>query len=248
MTDHRKAIEKYLRRTGFTTIEPIAALIDMDGTLYDSMRNHTAAWHRLISELGIPCTRDEFYLYEGMTGAQTINRLFNRGFGRDATDTEKAELYHRKTVYFSELPEVSPMPGARKLLDTMIERDIRRVLVTGSGQQSVIDRLNRDFPGAFSKGLRVTARDVVHGKPAPEPYLKGMEKAGVRPHNSIAIENAPLGVRSAVDAGAFTIAVTTGPIPCEEMEKSGADIIYDSMPRLADDFPALLDHLAGAYA
>lgn len=232
-----------MERTGFTQMVPTTVLFDMDGTLYDSMRNHTAAWHRMISELGIPCTRDEFYLYEGMTGASTINRLFSRAYGRSATEAEVTELYHRKTVYFSELPEVPPMAGARELVDKIVDRGLRPVLVTGSGQQSVIERLNRDFPGAFADDMRVTARDVVKGKPSPEPYLKGMEKAGVAPWNAIAVENAPLGVRSASASRAFTIAVTTGPIPREEMEKAGADIIYDSMTQLAEEFPSLLDCL-----
>ncbi|MDE6866981.1 MAG: beta-phosphoglucomutase, partial [Muribaculaceae bacterium] len=65
-----------------------AALIDMDGVLYDSMKLHTLAWYRMMTELGIPCERDEFYLYEGMTGKATINRLFQRAYGRDASQEE----------------------------------------------------------------------------------------------------------------------------------------------------------------
>ena len=56
----------------------------------------------------------------------------------------------------------------------------------------------------------------------------------------IAIENAPLGVKSASDAGAFTIAVTTGPIPREELEKAGAAIVFDSMPQCAEMLPQLI--------
>ena len=46
-----------------------AALIDMDGVLYDSMKYHTLAWHKVMRREGIDCTRDEFYLYEGMTAS-----------------------------------------------------------------------------------------------------------------------------------------------------------------------------------
>ena len=37
-----------------------AALIDMDGVLYDSMKYHTLAWYKLAEELGVPTPRDEF--------------------------------------------------------------------------------------------------------------------------------------------------------------------------------------------
>lgn len=234
------AIRNHLRSHHITHMEPLAALIDMDGTLYDSMPRHTLAWHRLATELGIPATRDEFYLYEGRTGASTLNILFQRAFRRDATPQEIQEYYHRKTVYFNQLPPVLPMPGAADMLSTLISAGIRRVLVTGSGQSSLLDRLDTDFPGAFTPDLRVTSRSVTHGKPHPEPFIRAMQLARVRPSQAIAIENAPLGVRSAADSGAFTIAVTTGPIPRQALADAGASIIFPSMQALAESLPTLL--------
>lgn len=235
------AIESYLHRSGVGGIDPKAALIDMDGTLYDSMPNHTAAWFRMVSELGIKADRDEFYLYEGRTGASTINIIFNRAFNRDATEEEIKELYRRKTVYFTELPPVGPMPGARAMLDTLRENGIKRVLVTGSGQNTLLNRIESDFPAAFEPGMRITSRDVVHGKPNPEPFLRAMEKAGVSPFESIVIENAPLGVEAGHRSGAFTVGITTGPIPRRAMIDAGADLVFDSMPEFAESLPRLLE-------
>lgn len=233
-------ILSFLRRRRYKRLQPIAALIDMDGTLYDSMGNHADAWYQLATELGIEATREEFFLYEGRTGASTLNILFNRAYGRDATAKEIEELYARKALYFTQMPSVKPMPGAMQMLEFFKEVNMRRVLVTGSGQRSLIDRLERDFPGAFTPNMMVTSRDVKCGKPHPEPFLKAMMLANVRPSQAIAIENAPLGVKSANDAGAFTIAVTTGPIPREELERAGAAIVFDSMPQCAEMLPRLV--------
>lgn len=236
-------IESFLKKRHFKSVKPLAALIDMDGTLYDSMGNHADAWLRMVTELGIPATREEFFMYEGRTGASTINIIFQRAYGRDATPEEIEELYRRKTVYFAEMPAVSPMPGAKRMLDTLCETGIRRVLVTGSGQSSLINRLDTDFPGAFPPEMRVTSRNVSHGKPHPEPFIKAMQIARATPSQCIAIENAPLGIKSASDAGAFTIAVTTGPIPREEMEKAGAAVIFPSMEECANQIHILLYEL-----
>lgn len=233
-------IVNFLQRHHFKRVIPKAALIDMDGTLYDSMKNHTAAWYRLISEAGIPCTREEFYLYEGRTGASTINHLFNRAWGRDATDEEKERLYHKKTVYFNELPPVEPMPGAAEMLNILKATGVKRVLVTGSGQNSLISRLDTDFPDIFAPDMRVTSRDVKLGKPHPEPFIKAMQLARVSPSQSIVIENAPLGIEAGDRAGAFTIGITTGPIPVEEMQRAGAAIVFPSMEDFAESLPYLL--------
>lgn len=237
---YQPEILRFLQSHHYERVVPRAALIDMDGTLYDSMTNHTTAWHRLIDELGIPCSHEEFYLYEGRTGASTINIFFNRAYGRDATDEEIERLYHLKTVYFRELPPVSPMPGALEMCNVLKAVGCQRVLVTGSGQSSLINRLDTDFPGIFDADKRVTSRDVTRGKPHPEPFIRAMQLARVSPSNAIVIENAPLGVEAGHRSGAFTIAVTTGPIPVEKFEESGADIVFPSMPEFAEALPSLL--------
>lgn len=234
------ALEAYCRRAGIAEFRPRAALIDMDGTLIDSMRNHTAAWKRLADELGLDADRDEFYLFEGMTGRATVRLLYRRARGYEPDDRECDELYARKASYFNEMPRVPVIPGAERMLKTFMERGLTRVLVTGSKQLSNLDRLDSDFPGAFPRQLRITASDVTKGKPHPEPYLRGMALAGVKPEESIVVENAPLGVEAGRASGAFTMAAATGPIPLEALREAGADLVFPSMEALADALPFVL--------
>ena len=239
-----RSIHRYLTARGLRRINLRAALIDMDGTLYDSMPRHADAWHTMMAEIGVELPREEVFLHEGRTGAGTINILFRRAFGRDATPEEIERLYHRKTELFAAMPQVSPMPGAARMLSILEEHGIDRVLVTGSGQNSLISRLDTDFPGAFLADMRVTARDVTRGKPAPDPFIAAMAKAGVSPAESMVIENAPLGVEAGAASGAFTIGVNTGPIPPSVLSEAGADIVFDSMNDFAGALPALLRDLA----
>ncbi len=241
MTDEQKAIDKHFADERLSNTGVKAALIDMDGVLYDSMKGHTAAWFRMATELGIECTRDEFYAYEGMTGAATINILFRRAYGRDASPDEVKELYGRKVKYFIEMGEPEMMPGAAEMLNTLRQAGVTRVLVTGSGQHSILDRLDHDYPGIFDPDKRVTALNVSHGKPDPEPYLKGLQLAGCQACEAIVIENAPLGVLAGHRSGCFTVGITTGPIPEADMKDAGADIVYPSMPEFASRLPILLN-------
>ena len=78
----------------------------------------------------------------------------------------------------------------------------------------------------------VTAKDVEHGKPNPEPYIAGMKKAGIQPWEGIDVENAPLGVRAGVAARQFTIAVNTGPLPDSMLTDEGANLLFHRMTDL----------------
>lgn len=241
LSEMQLGVSNYCQRNGISKINVKAALIDMDGVLYDSMKYHTLAWQRMISELGIECSREEFYLYEGMTGAATIDLIFRRAYGRNATKEEISELYERKASYFIEMGQKEIMPGAAEMLNVLRHKGLQRVLVTGSAQNSLICRIDEDYPGIFAPDKRITANDVRQGKPNPEPYLKGLEKAGVDAIDAIVIENAPLGVQAGHSAGCFTIGITTGPIPAKNMKEAGANIVFASMPEFAKALPALLE-------
>ena len=167
-----EARKAYLETRGKTASRLHAALIDMDGVLYDSMPWHARAWHRMMTETGVDCTVDEFFLYEGMTGPATIDLLFRRAFGRNAEPDEARELYARKGRYFKEYGKKIPMPGADRMMSELMRLGLRRVLVTGSAQPSLLESIDNDYPGAFSPQDRITALDVNNGKPHPEPYLR----------------------------------------------------------------------------
>ena len=211
-----------------------AALIDMDGVLYDSMPYHASSWHRLFTELGVKNSDpNEYYLYEGMKGSDTIGMILKRELNRDTTEEERNEIYAKKAQLFKSCGDARPMPGASEMLEGVKNLGLNTILVTGSAQSTLLDGIDRDYPGYFPRERRVTALDVKNGKPHPEPYLRGLEKAGVSPEEAIVMENAPLGVRSGKAAGIFTISVTTGPIPVEAFEKEGADMIFPDMTSFA---------------
>ena len=172
------------------------ALIDMDGVLFDSMKGHTRAWQEMMRTAGVECDRDEFYLYEGMTGKATIDLLFRRTFGHGVSDEEAKRLYAIKTERFRSYGPAPLIEGADRMLRALGELGLIRVLVTGSAQSSLLDNIDRAYPGVFPPGRRITANDVTHGKPNPEPYLKGAAIAGSRAEECIVVENAPLSVRA----------------------------------------------------
>ncbi len=211
-----------------------AVLFDMDGVLFNSMPNHAYAWSHAMTQFGLAMTGEEAYMNEGRTGSGTINILAQRYWGRDATEEEKQLIYAAKSEVFNSLPEAEPMPGALEALTAAKEKGLKIVLVTGSAQASLLDKLEASFPGVFHQELMVTGYDVKHGKPFPEPYLMGLQKAGVSASQAVVIENAPLGVEAGHAAGIFTVAANTGPLPDKILSEAGADIVLPDMMAVAD--------------
>lgn len=218
-----------------------AVLFDMDGVLFDSMPNHAYSWSHATTEFGLCMTSEEAYLHEGRTGSGTIDILAQRFWGRNATEEEKQRIYEAKTRVFLSCPEAQPMPGALPLLQTVRDMGLQIVLVTGSATTTLLERLNRHFPGFFHPDRMVTGFDVRYGKPHPEPYLMGLQKAGVEAEEAIVVENAPLGVQSAHAAGIYTIAANTGPLPDRILLNSGADIVLPDLFEVKHLFEKMLN-------
>ena len=74
-----------------------AVLFDMDGVLFDSMPYHSEAWHTVMKSHGLTLSREEAYMHEGRTGASTINIVFQRELGREATQEEIESIYQEKS-------------------------------------------------------------------------------------------------------------------------------------------------------
>ena len=239
-----KAIDDFLTRHAYPRWALQAVFFDMDGVLFDSMPYHAYAWAKTFRNHGFEFSEYDAYLNEGRTGESVINEYFLKTHGRPATKAESDMLYAEKGRYFIECGAVKPVAHVQELLHQLKVQGLDIYIVTGSAQQSLFDTLNTHFPGIFVREKMVTAFDVTHGKPDPEPYLTALRKAAVQPWQAMVVENAPLGVRSAVAAGIFTIAVNTGILQPHELRNAGADIVLNSMDALTALLPDLISKKA----
>lgn len=229
-------IRKYLKQNGFKSFTPKAVLFDMDGVIYDSMPNHAISWHKAMARYGLDMPLSGAYRYEGMRGVETIKLLTEQQLGIEIADEEAERMYAVKSALYAQCPQATKMDGIYGLMCKIRDMGMKIVVVTGSGQKTLLERLQHDFNGLVTPGLMVTASDVKHGKPNPEPYIMGMKKAGIQPWEGIVVENAPLGVRAGVAAKMFTIAVNTGPLPDEMLLDEGANLLFHKMTDLENEW------------
>lgn len=245
----KQALITYCAKNNIEKLDLKSVMFDMDGVLFDSMPYHAKSWHKAMADFGLDLPEDEAFLHEGRTGSGTINIVMQRQIGRSPEKSECEKIYQRKSEYFNQFPTPVRMPGAFEVVENVKSAGLTPIVVTGSGQLSLLDRLERNFPGLFKSEWMVSAKDVKMGKPNPEPYLMGLKHArtllsadveSLYPYNSLVVENAPLGVKAGSSAGCFVIAVNTGPLKDDVLIDAGADILFHSMTELSENILTLI--------
>lgn len=223
-------------------------LFDMDGVLYDSMPNHAIAWVEAMGSYNIRFTPEDSYATEGARGVETIQRFVREQQGREISEEVAQSMYDEKARIFATLPTAEMMPGAKDLMRKIKAQGLHIGIVTGSAQRPLINRVLTDYSEFVTADHIVTAYDVKHGKPAPDPYLMGMQKMSdvlgrpAMPEETIVVENAPLGVRAGKASGAFVVGANTGPLPDSALLDNGADIVFPSMKAVADNWETIETH------
>ena len=213
-----------------------AYFFDMDGVLFNSMPHHAIAWEEVMKEHDLPFTAYDCYLNEGRTGESVIREAMWKARNRDATPDEIKQIYTEKSERFNLLAQQAGgtvvIDGVAEVLRYVQSTGSQIWVVTGSGMRSLLDNLNNALPPVFQRDRMITAFDVTHGKPDPEPYLKAWERSGLKKEQCFVIENAPLGIRSGKAAGLTVYAVNTGILTREDL--AHADQVFDSMAELLE--------------
>ena len=176
---------------------PCAAILsDLDGVLVDSTGSVDRQWRAWAREQGI----DEESVIAIAHGVRSIEVIRAVAPQLDAI-AEARKLESREAAD----PEIAVMPGAIDLVRAIPED--QWCVVTSGTRELASARLQR--AGIPRPKVMVAADDVVNGKPHPEPYLKGAELLGVNAAESLVIEDAPAGIRSAHAGGMKVIALAS---------------------------------------
>ncbi|MEJ1155405.1 HAD family phosphatase [Microbacterium marmarense] len=208
---------------------PLSAVLwDMDGTLVDTEPYWMAAETPLIEKFGGTWSHEQALACVGL-GLEDSARIFQTAGVRMAVHEITAHLTDEVMRQLA-TKGVPFRPGARELLASLRAAGIKTALVTMSLRRmadTVVDLIDFD---AFD--VVVAGDEVARPKPFPDPYLQACEALGVDVHDTLAIEDSPNGLRSAVASGATTIGVPLM-VPVEGV---GADAIWATLEgRTAQD-------------
>lgn len=214
------------------TLHHPVVVLDLDGTLVDSVYQHVAAWHAAFHDVGLHVSAVRVHEAIGMGG----DRLVSHVAGDPAETAVGEDVRKLHDDYFrSHLRTVCALDGAADLVETLAGHGHRLVLASSSESDLVDDLL--DLVGVrHHLAAVVTGSDDAATKPAPDMVDLAVERAGGG--KAIVIGDAVWDVLSAEAAGVPCIGLRSGGMSAERLSASGASQVYDG-PR------DLLDHLEG---
>jgi sugar-phosphatase len=197
-----------------------ALLFDLDGVLVDSTPAVERVWSKWAAERGFN-PREVVLKAHGRPSIATLRDLLP-----DADhEAENREVERRE---IADLEGVVSLPGAKELLRELPSE--RWTIVTSCTRALAEVRIRA--AGLQVPPRMITSSDIRHGKPHPEPYLKGAAMLGFPATDCIVVEDVPAGVRAGKSAGARVIGFPTT-LPGTELLAAGADWVVQNCAAVA---------------
>src|SRR6266513_281244 len=208
-----------------TSVRCRGVLFDLDGGLVDSPPAVARAWAGWAREHGFEPV-EVVKKAHARPSISTIRELLPHADHA----TEDREMERRE---IADVEGVVPLVGAMELLQALpLER---WAIVTSCTRALAGVRIGA--AGLPKPKHLITATDVKHGKPDPEPYLAGARILDEPASECIVIEDAPAGIRAGKAAGARVLALRTTASDAE-LQQEGADWIVDDCAELFLDSSA----------
>ena len=216
--------------------KPKMVLIDVDGTLVDSVPDLTFCVDEMMKQVAMP-VRGEAAVRQWVGNG--VQRLVERALTNDLDGYPDTALFERATPIFMDLYAENTSKRSR-LYDGVLEgldflqscQGLKIGCVTNKAAQFTLPLL-KDL-GIFDRFEIVISGDTLpEKKPHPMPLLHAAETLGVKPEDAMMIGDSKSDVKAARAAGFNIICMTYGYNHGEDIRHYSPDAVIDSMTELS---------------
>jgi phosphoglycolate phosphatase len=197
-------------------------VLDVDGTLVDSVYARTLAWKAAFREVGVEVPSHRIHRAIGMGGDRVVAHLAGDAVEHGVGD----EIRRRQTEHFERLlPDITATDGSAELLVLLRERELH-VVVASSGEPGLTSRLLELVDGGPGLVHRIVwGSPTVRSKPAPDLFQAAVEQVGGT--EAVVIGDSVWDTQAARAAGLPCLAVRTGGFDDAELLANGATAVYE---------------------
>ncbi len=168
-------------------------LFDMDGILVSSLGSVERSWAKWGDMRGVDGAK-AILTAHGKRAIETIRLL--RPDLHDET-----ELAVIEQIEIDDKEGIEVLPGVQALLASLPEG--RWTVCTSATER--LARVRMEHAGLRPPKAFISADMVAHGKPHPEPYLRGAKLLGFDPAECLVFEDAPAGCTAGKAAGCVVV-------------------------------------------
>ena len=196
-------------------------VLDLDGTLVDSVYEHVASWHAAFHDVGLHVSAVRIHEAIGMGGDRLVAHVADHT-AETAVGDDVRKLHD--SYFRAGLRTVNALDGASELVEALAGHG-HRVVVASSSEADLVDQMLDLLDVRQHLSAVVTGSDEVASKPAPDLVQLAVEKAGGG--KAIVIGDATWDALSAEAAGAPFIGLRSGGTGAERLKHAGASWVYD---------------------
>lgn len=183
-----------------------AIIFDMDGVLIDAKEWHFEALNRALTLFGMAISRyDHLVTYDGLPTKTKLRMLsMERGLPEALHGfiNEMKQIYTMEVIY----AKCKPVFHHQFALSRLKAEGYRMAVCSNSIRNTIAMMLERAELLPFLEFF-LSNQDVSAPKPAPDMYLKAIERMGLRPDECLIVEDNPNGIKAARDSGAHVMCV-----------------------------------------
>ncbi len=188
-------------------------LLDLDGTLVDSVYHHILAWYDAFHSHGLPVQASTIHAAIGLGSDRLIPWLVG-----EVDDPEALSDAHLAR-FLEHADDLTPTPGACELLRDLERRAVPHVVATSAGtrtRQALLSALGREDLHVVDSG------DVSSSKPAPDLLASAAAELSLPPERLTMVGDTAWDARSARRLGMEAIGVRTGGLCEQVLREAGA--------------------------
>jgi HAD superfamily hydrolase (TIGR01662 family) len=195
-------------------------ILDIDGTLLNSLPIHLKAWKYMLAQRNIFIADEEISRHFSKSTWQIAQIIT---YSSDVTLAK--EMAQLKTDKFIELiPEIPMFPGVTETL-LKIKDMGGKIMLASSNMNRVINKMMSVFNWNQICDGYLGTEDITHPKPHPEMIEKACKTLHIPPNECVMIGDSIYDIQAGKNAGTKTIAVCTGYINPSQFSVKNPDLI-----------------------
>ena len=210
-------------------------VLDIDGTLLDSVYAHVWSWHEAFRVLGLQVPSWKIHRAVGMGGDRLVGAVTN-----DAVEAALGdEVRSRQGDLYADLSaHLAPTCGATALLEELKARGLTVALATSGSRRDAENAVSTLDAWGWVDAL-VSGDDTEATKPDDEPVRRAVERVGG--HRAVVVGDAVWDMEAARRAGHSPVGLLTGGIAHAELVDAGAVAVHQDPSALTEALDDVLD-------